>query len=548
MVFIPISIPHKVEFTEADTASAIDKFQLKNDWVDAIKFNNKGNIADETGKPLQTNYSGRQYQLIAKKQRHFNGIELACRIALGAFLTIFSFTYAYRYNFIKNLFKAKENIRFGILIPEETVSAATTLQAFIRAHSISKNLLPPEMYDNYSHACKNKKKAPRAQEGDTAVYLPKEMPEVVLKESGRTQAIERFHQMQEVRSIVESQNSTHLIIPRANLYKKFLVEDRLPINVDCYHNMGLYFFQSQLFDEAICELVRLFSKGYIGDLVNSQAHPLSRIEGAGDFVRYDNLPLYITEEGGKQKGKIGLIDLEHFKDSPEPEGLETLAKIFPLHLNIIKEEAQKLGMVINKKSVDAAAEKGIKYLNVGFLDHFKWLEKKGVLSDIPFKNLFHITSERKLQLTNVVKNELLVLNNGTNDLFPRKNMKQEPARDFLKVDSEAAKELSEILTPRILSNIKKELNSYLLEDKSERELSIYEMVSLRSPYIKRETLHEEVGQEVAKLINAQKFPYWQYNYIAEQLTHVIIQDLLKNGELFSYTPEYGNHESCWIRF
>lgn len=152
---------------------------------------------------------------------------------------------------------------------------------------------------------------PQAQGGSTRVYLPKEMPEVVLKSSGRTEAIKRFHQMQEVRSILDSQNSSHLIIPKVNLCQEFLIEQRLPINADSYYNMGLYLSQPELFDEAVRELTRLFSRIYLSDLVNWQINPLRNIEGVEDFVRYDNLPMYVIEENGKKKGKIGLIDLEH---------------------------------------------------------------------------------------------------------------------------------------------------------------------------------------------------------------------------------------------
>ena len=83
----------------------------------------------------------------------------------------------------------------------------------------------------------------------------------------------------------------------------------------------------------------MFSKSFLCDLVSHHNIPLGMIEGVGDFVRYDNLPLYVITKNGKKEGRIGLIDLEHFKNKPNEKGLETLARIFPYHLEIIKEEA-----------------------------------------------------------------------------------------------------------------------------------------------------------------------------------------------------------------
>ncbi|MCP5506293.1 MAG: IQ calmodulin-binding motif-containing protein [Chlamydiales bacterium] len=261
--------------------------------------------------------------------------------------------------------------------------AAATIQKHFRGYLARKPHLPSNLYPQYRVQCEKVKgpeshSIPQADGGKTTVYLPQEMPGVVLKSSGRKDAITRFHQMQEIRSILNSQNSSHLIIPKANLCKEFLVEERLPINVDSYHNMGLYLSQPELFDEAVRELTRLFSRVYLSDLVSYQLNPLGHIAGVEDFVRYDNLPMYVVEENGKKKGKIGLIDLEHMQKDPNSQDLETLVRIFPLHLNVIKNEANKLNMKVNKGSLDASAEMGRKYLQVGFIDHLNWLKQKGV--------------------------------------------------------------------------------------------------------------------------------------------------------------------------
>ena len=223
--------------------------------------------------------------------------------------------------------------------------AATVFQKNIRGFLARKPLLSSDLYPKYNAECvtatgPDSDLIPQAPEGKTRVYLPKAMPEVVLKKSGREKAIERFHQMQEVRSILEAQRSSHLIIPKANLCQEFLVEERLPINADDFHNMGLYLSHPELFDEAVREMVRLFSKIYLSDLLGGKHDFLGRIEGVGEGVRYDNLPLFIEEENGKRVGKIGLIDLESLNNEPSYRGLATLARIFLHDLSIIKEEAR----------------------------------------------------------------------------------------------------------------------------------------------------------------------------------------------------------------
>lgn len=269
--------------------------------------------------------------------------------------------------------------------PED--KAAITIQKHIRGYLARRPLLPSNLFPQYHTQCQKAEgpessSMPQADKGETRVYLPKEMPEVVLKSSGKQAAVKRFHQMQDVRSILDSQNSSHLVIPKASLCGNFLVEQRLPINVDSYHNMELYLSQPQLFNEAVREMTRLFSKVYLSDLVGYQYDPLGHIADVGDFVRYDNLPLFIEDSNGKKVGKIGLIDLEHMQNGSTSNSLETLARIFPLHLDIIKEEAKNLHMKINNNSLEAAAARGEKYLQVGFTDHLEWLKHKGISTEV----------------------------------------------------------------------------------------------------------------------------------------------------------------------
>jgi hypothetical protein len=394
---------------------------------------------------------------------------------------------------------------------------------------------------------------PRADNGKTRVYLPKEFPAVVLKHSGRDAALKRFQQMQTVRAILDKQKSSHLVIPNAKIYKDFLVEERLPINVDYYHNMELYLSQTQLFDDAVHELTRLFSKIYIGDLVDYQRHPLGHINGVEDQVRYDNLPMYITEKNGKKEGKIGLIDLEHMEDKSQSYGLEKLARIFPLHLDIIKNEAKKLKMEINQDLLDAAAERGKKYLHVGFIDHLTWLEKKGISTPISHQP-FQINSQREPELTMLLQKELLKINEGINDLFTRKGYLEKPQKDFFTHNpEEAAKELATGVAPLIMSNIKAQIDKQQNKQLSkllEQNITKSQLVHLRSPVIKRSELYRGVDRLITQHKRVQvTYPYEERD-VAEQLLYIVLEELVKSGEIFYFDPAYytGGHDLCWIRY
>lgn len=445
-------------------------------------------------------------------------------------------------------------IRFNT--PED--KNAITIQKHFRGYLARKAHLPSNSYLQYHVQCEKVEgpeshSMPQAEAGNTKVYLPKDMPGVVLKHSGREAAVKRFHQMQEIRSILHSQKSSHLIIPKANLCGDFLVEERLPIKVDSYHNMGLYLSHPELFDEAVRELTRLFSKVYVKDLVDYNRYPLGHI--VGDDVRYDNLPLYVVEENGKKTGKIGLIDLEYTQKNPDPQGLETLVRIFPFHLDVIRKEANALKMEINECSLCSSAENGKKYLQVGFTDHLNWLKQKSVSTNISSQP-FQVSSQRLEKLTSILKQELLNLNKGVNPLFDIKGYYLEPKKNFfIGASEDVANELARSITPLIIKNIttqlekhqEAQLNKIQVADMTESQL-----VSLRAPYIKRLKLREGVAELILKnpKIVFKENKFHEENEIAEQLTNVLMEELVKGGDIFSFDPAYYTlgAEICWIRY
>ena len=427
--------------------------------------------------------------------------------------------------------------------------AATIIQKHIRGYLARKSFLPSGMFSEYTAQCEKTKSMRQAPGGNTAVFLSEEMPEVVLKQSGRRFAIKRFHQMQEVRSVLTAQKSSHLVIPKARLCGKFLVEERLQININNYHNMFTYILQPQLFDEAVREMTRLFSKVHISDLIGCVTDSLENSdnpEKSCGYVRYDNLPLFITEEDGKKTGKIGLIDLEHA--SKGSGGLEVLARIFPLHVDSIKDEARKCHMFVDDKALEERSEDGKRYFQLKFADHFDWVKKHGVSTSRPFE----IGEKRIKKLKKVVEEELLKLNQRKSDFFKRRKIDlaafelgfEEPKDFFVDDPQKTAKELSESITPVIIDNIKHCMGRSLDKIKKEKaDLSELEQVIYRA-FFTDLTLSQH--EEVKAIINKDKRVKFADKgiscddyIVAQQIFDVIVQELVKGNELFSFTRDRG---------
>lgn len=438
--------------------------------------------------------------------------------------------------------------------------AAAMIQKYIRGHLARKSHLPTGLYPHYSAQCKkangpNAHLIPKAQSGKTIVYLPSEMSGVVLKDSGRKDAVKRFHQMQEVRAILRSQNSSHLVVPRANLCDSFLVEERLPLEGDTYHNMKIYISQPELFDEAVREMTRLFSKVYIGDLVSWQRHPLGHIADVGDFVRYDNLPLYIVEENGTKKGKIGLIDLEHLKSQPKISGLQDLARIFPYHADLIQEEAKKLRLTISDGWLSGEEEAGKKFLQVGFIDHLAHINRKNISPSNRFSQTFDVSPERIQELAALVEKELLKLNQGINNLVIRRGLDGKAAKNFLGDSPEdAAKRLAPEIASLMISSIQKKLESHV-EKWQKRQSDVIQLenvtdsqlVSFRSPVIPNRDLYKKV-QSIIRKETPLVWP--DIDTVPNQLLCAILEELVKGGEIFYFDPmDYiCALDKSWIRY
>ena len=337
-------------------------------------------------------------------------------------------------------------------------------------------------------------------------------------------------QIPELRAILNSQKSSHLTVS-----EKDLAEDIG--NVDGRRNLGSCISQPELFNEAVRELTRLYSKIHLSELVGFRP--------------------YTVEENGKKIGKIGLFHLEHIENSPKSYGLKTLVKIFPLHMDIIKEESGKLKIKFNEDTLEVSALEGKKNLRLGFADHLEWLKRKGVTAHNISPQPFQVSSRRAEEITALLEKELLKLNQGINDLFVVRGYQHKPQKNFLTENPEKmAKELAAKYSDKIIQCIKDFIEGEQkkqLGKLSNKDMSESQFLSLRSPIIDHaEQFHTGVRDSLQfhpKLTFTNE-ESGEERDVAVQLVRVIMDELVRGGEIFYFDPVYytGGHKVCWIRY
>ena len=409
------------------------------------------------------------------------------------------------------------------------------------------------------------KDMPRAEGGITGpVYLPESFPQIVLKDRSEKSVQSILEKKQQAREALNQLQCSHLIIPEAIGCKLFLVEERLPINIDIYHNLQRYLSETKLFDEPVREIVRLSSKFRIVDILTSSPcrFKFRDIDGVSLYPKYDNLPLYTVEEDGLKQGRIGLIDLKTFHPTNNSgDSIPSLARVFPLHEDIIREEADLLGIQYDENKLSTALAQANKCLKFVYSDHADWLKLKGVTSDYGNWS-FDISPKSLDDLNAVLQQELLLMNQGEKVVFER-NIIRNPNGKFLTGDvTSAAKTLSSSITPIIISNLKSAMVEYVTQNtvgKAINELTEDQMIFLRSPAGKMSRYYEGVEDFLTSspYFCASTCEWNDLPSIAEQLVHSAFSHLVNCKELLYYTQNvFGGTEAvlapsskfCWLGY
>jgi hypothetical protein len=297
---------------------------------------------------------------------------------------------------------------------------------------------------------------PKISPGKTLVYS---MGRVVMKMSGLFSQ-NRFHQMVIVRNLIKELNLTSIVVPKARCFTEYLVEEKLPIESDIMKNMLMYSLNPQAFNQAVGDMVTLFSKCMIYDLVNKQIRlPLNGL--CDDVVRFDNLVIYFKG----QRAMIGLIDLEQLQmdlkakpatDKQLQERLSVLVRIFPYHEDVIREKAQELSIHIDDDKFCRSRDRGMIFYDKGAVEWHKF--QKSVTESRVLNALENIEQDKKGVLINLlidaVSCKIRELNAGSEDPAIKKIYGDGyvGCKDFVALDK--IQEISQLLVRSMISSTK----------------------------------------------------------------------------------------------
>lgn len=462
--------------------------------------------------------------------------------------------------------KGPHEPRFNYVSSED--HAAIKIQAICRGYVARKAFLPRADFAKYKPLCDRitsgeTLSVSTAAAGKTNVFLPQELPNFALKQSGQIIAANRFHKMQQVRPLLQKLGCTNLIIPKARLCGEFLVEERLPIPPSSYENIALYVKNPIAFDDAIKQLVRLFSKAYLPYLVGDQVYRgkdahllLGPIPGVSQYVRYDNLPLYIEHHNGNPVGKIGLIDLERFENEPNKKALCVIARIFPLHAEVILKEAKACNLSVEEFYFEDALEQGRKYLQGVYTDHHNWVNQH---EHIPKGSItFNQLSEERIQaLVDKAQEELLRMDKGQNPLYEEENYFETPKKHFLgEHPEEVARQVAQVAVPNLLKKLYAQIEEYQSKNQPNLSFSDGFQIRLRSAIVSFSQLKQVVDQALdahqeidLKSQSPADDHFLAHLMTSRQLVHFVFKELVAQGILFQFQPfEVRMSPKCWVRF
>ena len=297
----------------------------------------------------------------------------------------------------------------GLESPEE--AAASSIQRVWKRHTDTYFTQGKHYIDDLGSLYSS---LPRALNGRTTVFLPKEPP-IVLKQSGAPQNKRRLDQMIAAQAICSASGYTHLSIPRATLYRNFIIESRLPLtHFNQYGPMAYYAEHQALFTEAVQELTGFLFQADLNDLfTDNRAFLHVEICDGLTVGRYDNIPPYLVNGS---EGKIGLVDLETFVPrSRRREGraiCATMVRLFPYHLENILMVARSIDPDIDrhKEYLESLQEQAFIPFQVP-LQHQAFI--KAYPDTFPIE---HLSVSRKEELKRFVAEEALRLH--TTPLFP----------------------------------------------------------------------------------------------------------------------------------
>lgn len=185
----------------------------------------------------------------------------------------------------------------------------------------------------------------RTFKNGATVYTSKRCSGIEIREIGN-KGPEILRNQDKIQKIITQQKLQHLTLPPLSIYKQFAIQE-----VGGYHNGldSLIFYQKnpQKFDDIIKDLLKLFSVGYIPKLFETPKNLL-------EDLCYNKLLLQkasLTEKVHSYKGRgtnetrcLAIGGLDSFVSRPLPDLVKKMVALFPLHKELIYQNAALLGL------------------------------------------------------------------------------------------------------------------------------------------------------------------------------------------------------------
>lgn len=306
------------------------------------------------------------------------------------------------------------------------IKSINKLISLWRGHRVRRNFLPKDLYKaakDYIEELPNTDELPRASSGLTKVYIPRNLS-VVFKELGVERSKSRFFTMWNARDLCIKNGYRHLLIPTAHPYKKYNIEEKLPVyNVKQIEQIALYEDNQQKFTAVVKEFVGFLCQSIFPDIVTF-THPYQRNNHI-PLVRSDNLPLLIEDD----VGKVALIDLGGYKIRIEKlslteaiENTKTALFIFPYHFNDIFEVVKIFcpEVVSQFDSLqDLYRETVSAYASI-YKDHRSFVQQKIISKKLNLESI----EQRKHNLLKKVQSEIDIILQNPNSSFSNPNLQR----------------------------------------------------------------------------------------------------------------------------
>jgi len=372
---------------------------------------------------------------------------------------------------------------------------------------------------------------PRACSGKTPVYLLREWP-IVLKRSGSPANQKRFDQMTQARDICERNGYEHLVVPKARVYRDFIIENRLPITMGTIkEQIGLYVENREQFAEAVKEFTGLMCQSSLSDITGAKGSPYQKLSKT-PVGRYDNVALYL-EEG---QGKIGLIDLERFRPECIKKDVDwcfnkcrTLIYLFPYHFDEIMSVAQQFDPQIRwyHKPLKAARDDTLQLFKLAYEDHLDLIRNQGIGLENPtlFKKLGR---DRIEELKEVIEKELRSLHKGP--MF-KGCLGEIPEQTLISFNEEVVSQFLEA-TYKLLNNIM-ESNRAGVDISNNLELVLCRTLIFDNDDDSYQEFIESNSKLLLKMLIIENH---KSNNLAHRLLHIILSELEKGKEIAYYEP------------